>query len=138
MLWDGDRVIGVRTGDKGVDHDGKPKANYEPGADLLAKIVVLGEGPRGTLAKQAIARLGLDDGREPQVYAAGIKELWQLPDGRFPRGHRDSHAWVIPYRLKPSAAASSTAWRTTCSTSVTSPDSTTTIRRPIRTTSSSG
>ena len=86
LLWEGDRVIGVRTGDKGVDHQGDPKANYEPGADLLAKIVILGEGPRGTLAKQAIPRLGLDDGKEPMVYAAGVKELWQLPDGRFPAG----------------------------------------------------
>jgi len=86
LLWDGDRVIGVRTGDKGLDHNGKPKANYEPGADLLAKIVILGEGPRGTLAKQAIPRLGLDDGKEPQVYAAGVKELWQLPDDRFTAG----------------------------------------------------
>ncbi len=86
LLWDGDRVVGVRTGDKGVDHEGKPKSNYEPGADLLAKVVVLGEGPRGTLAKQAIPRLGLDDGREPQVYAAGVKELWQLPDARFAAG----------------------------------------------------
>src|SRR5215469_5001664 len=42
LLWDGDRVIGVRTGDKGLDHDGKPKANYEPGADITAKVVVLG------------------------------------------------------------------------------------------------
>jgi electron-transferring-flavoprotein dehydrogenase len=86
LLWDGDRVIGVRTGDKGVGHNGKPKSNYEMGADILAKIVVLGEGPRGTLAKQAVPRLGLDNGREPQVYAAGIKELWQLPDDRFPAG----------------------------------------------------
>ncbi len=86
LLWDGDRVIGVRTGDKGVDHNGQPKSNYEPGADLMAKIVVLGEGPRGTLAKQAIPRLGLDDGRAPQVYAAGVKELWQLPDDRFKAG----------------------------------------------------
>lgn len=86
ILWDGDRVIGVRTGDKGLDHEGKPKSNYEPGADILAKVVVLGEGPRGTLAKQAIARLKLDEGREPQVYAAGIKELWQLPDDRFKAG----------------------------------------------------
>jgi electron-transferring-flavoprotein dehydrogenase len=86
LLWDGDRVVGVRTGDKGLDHAGKPKANYEPGADILAKIVVLGEGPRGTLAKQAIPRLGLDEGKEPQVYACGVKELWQLPDDRFPAG----------------------------------------------------
>ncbi|HEU5481256.1 MAG TPA: electron transfer flavoprotein-ubiquinone oxidoreductase, partial [Candidatus Tumulicola sp.] len=87
LLWDDDdRVVGVRTGDKGLDHEGKPKSNYEPGADILAKVVVLGEGPRGTLAKQAIPRLGLDEGREPQVYAAGIKELWQLPDDRFKAG----------------------------------------------------
>ncbi len=86
LLWEGDRVIGVRTGDKGIAHDGKPKSNYEPGADIHAKVVVLGEGPRGTLAKQAIPRLGLDDGREPQVYAAGIKELWQLPDDRLKAG----------------------------------------------------
>ncbi|MHB8146208.1 MAG: electron transfer flavoprotein-ubiquinone oxidoreductase [Vulcanimicrobiaceae bacterium] len=86
LLWEGDRVIGVRTGDKGVDHNGNPKANYEPGADLLAKIVILGEGPRGTLAKQAIPRLGLDDGKEPMVYAAGVKELWKVPDERFPAG----------------------------------------------------
>jgi electron-transferring-flavoprotein dehydrogenase len=86
LLWKGDRVVGVRTGDKGLDHDGNPKPNYEPGADILAKVVVLGEGPRGTLAKQAIPRLGLDSGKEPQVYAVGVKELWKLPDDRFPAG----------------------------------------------------
>jgi electron-transferring-flavoprotein dehydrogenase len=86
ILWEGDRVAGVRTGDKGIDHNGNPKSNYEPGADILAKVVVLGEGPRGTLAKQAVPRLGLDEGREPQVYAAGIKELWLLPDDRFKAG----------------------------------------------------
>ncbi len=87
LLWDDDdRVVGVRTGDKGLDHAGNRKSNYEPGADILAKVVVLGEGPRGTLAKQAIPRLGLDDGRQPQVYAAGVKELWHLPDDRFAAG----------------------------------------------------
>jgi electron-transferring-flavoprotein dehydrogenase len=86
LLWHENRVIGVRTGDKGLDHDGAPKSNYEPGADILAKVVVLGEGPRGTLAKQAASRLGLGEGRDPQVYAAGVKELWQLPDDRFKAG----------------------------------------------------
>jgi electron-transferring-flavoprotein dehydrogenase len=87
LLWDDSgRVVGVRTGDKGVDHNRSPKSNYEPGADLLAKVVVLGEGPRGTLAKQAMARLGLDRDCEPQVYAIGVKELWQLPDDRFKAG----------------------------------------------------
>jgi electron-transferring-flavoprotein dehydrogenase len=86
LLWDGERVIGVRVGDKGVAADGSPKANFEPGPDLLAKVVVLAEGPRGTLTKTAIARLGLDRDCEPQVYAVGIKELWQVPAGRFAAG----------------------------------------------------
>jgi len=98
LLWEGDRVVGVRTGDKGVDHEGKPKGNFEPGADLLAKIVVLGEGPRGTLAKQAVARLELDREKEPQVYAAGVKELWQLPDDRFAAG---SVIHTLGYPLPP-------------------------------------
>ena len=87
LLWDGDRVIGVRTGDKGLDKHGNPKPNYEPGADIFAKIVVLGEGPRGTLAKQAAPRLKLDEGCEPQVYAAGVKELWQCAPGSVTPGH---------------------------------------------------
>ncbi len=85
LLWDGDRVIGVRVGDKGVSHSGKHKSNYEPGPDLMAKVVVLGEGPRGTLTKTAIGRLGLDEGRDPMVYAVGIKELWRVP-GRLAAG----------------------------------------------------
>jgi electron-transferring-flavoprotein dehydrogenase len=86
LLWDGERVIGVRVGDKGVDHAGKPKANYEPGPDLLAKVVILAEGPRGTLAKQAIPKLGLDAGRDPMVYAVGVKEIWQCPPGSVQAG----------------------------------------------------
>lgn len=87
MLYDeNDAVIGVRTGDKGIDKEGKPKANFEPGVNLLSKVTVLGEGPRGSLAKQLIARLHLDEGKEPQVYSLGIKELWELPDDRYPAG----------------------------------------------------
>jgi electron-transferring-flavoprotein dehydrogenase len=51
-------VIGVRTGDKGIGKDGKPKANFEPGVEIMAKVTVLGEGSRGSLAKQLISRLG--------------------------------------------------------------------------------
>src|SRR5262252_6676811 len=65
---DAEHVIGVRTGDKGIDKEGKHRANYEPGVDLHAKVTVLGEGPRGSLTKQLVERLGLDEGREPQVY----------------------------------------------------------------------
>src|SRR6185369_9175278 len=53
---DADRVIGVRTGDKGINKEGKQKANYEPGVDLRAKVTVLGEGPRGSLTKKLVER----------------------------------------------------------------------------------
>lgn len=87
LLYDeNDRVIGVRTGDKGVGRDGKPKENFEPGADLLAKVTVLGEGPRGSLSKQLMARLNLTDGKEPQVFSLGVKELWEVPAGNFEEG----------------------------------------------------
>lgn len=86
LLWDGDAVIGVRVGDKGIDKHGNPKSNYEPGPDLRAKITILGEGPRGTLAKQAIPRLRLSEGREPEVYATGVKEIWQCKPGSVPPG----------------------------------------------------
>ena len=98
LLWDGDRVAGVRIGDKGIDKHGNPKANYEPGPDLFAKITILGEGPRGTLAKQAVPRLRLDDGREPQVYAAGIKEIWQCAPGSVPPGMViHTLGWPLPF-----------------------------------------
>lgn len=79
-------VIGIRTGDKGIGKDGKPKENFEPGVDLLAKITVLGEGSRGSLAKQLTARLGMNDDSEPQVFSIGVKELWELPEGNFEEG----------------------------------------------------
>jgi electron-transferring-flavoprotein dehydrogenase len=78
LILDNDRVAGVRTGDQGRDKDGSPKSNFEPGIDVLAKVTVLGEGPRGTLSRQAFHRLGLRDNSHPQIYAVGVKELWQL------------------------------------------------------------
>jgi electron-transferring-flavoprotein dehydrogenase len=86
LIYDGPRIAGVRTGDKGIDKDGKPKPNYEPGIDIHTKVVVLGEGVRGSLTKQLINRLRLDAGKNPQVYSIGVKELWEVPDGRLPAG----------------------------------------------------
>jgi electron-transferring-flavoprotein dehydrogenase len=86
VLTDGERVIGVRTGDRGIDHDGRRKANFEPGVDVHAGVTVLGEGPRGTLVKQLEERLGLAEGANPQTYALGIKEVWELPEGRVEPG----------------------------------------------------
>ncbi|HEX4899614.1 MAG TPA: electron transfer flavoprotein-ubiquinone oxidoreductase [Pyrinomonadaceae bacterium] len=96
MIYDeNDAVVGVRTGDKGIDKEGKPKANFEPGVDLRAKVTVLGEGPRGSLTKRLSERLGLNEGREPQVYSIGVKELWELPDDRSPAG-RVTHTLGFP------------------------------------------
>ena len=96
LLFDeNDRVLGVRTGDKGIDKEGKQRANFEPGVDLLAKVTVLGEGVRGSLTKKLVRRLGLDEGREPQVYSLGVKELWELPDDRYPAG-RVTHTLGFP------------------------------------------
>ncbi len=87
VLYDeNDAVIGVRTGDKGIDKEGHKKPNFEPGVDLLAKVTVLGEGSRGSLAKQVISRLGLDEGKEPMVYSLGVKELWEVPAENFAEG----------------------------------------------------
>ncbi len=98
LLWEGDRVVGVRTGEKGLDRNGQPKPNYEPGADIMAKIVVLGEGPQGTLTKQAATRLGLYRDREPAVFAVGVKELWQCPSGSVQPG---SVIHTLGYPLPP-------------------------------------
>ena len=86
VLVEDDRMIGVRTGDRGLDHDGKPKINFEPGIDIHTRVTVLGEGPRGTLTGQLEEQFDLTAGRNPQVYAIGIKEVWELPEGRVAPG----------------------------------------------------
>jgi len=79
-------VIGVRTGDKGRDKDGNPKPNFEPGIDIQAKVTILSEGVRGSLAKPLIPKLGLDADSHAQIYGLGIKELWQMPRGSVTPG----------------------------------------------------
>jgi electron-transferring-flavoprotein dehydrogenase len=80
---DGMTVTGVRTGDKGLDKDGKPKPNFEPGIDLLAKVTVLGEGARGSLMKVLADKLPIRSDRLPEVFETGIKEVIQLPEDHF-------------------------------------------------------
>jgi electron-transferring-flavoprotein dehydrogenase len=86
LLYEGDRVVGVRTGDKGIDKHGARKGNYEAGVDIRAKVTILAEGARGSLTKTAVAKLKLDAGKFPMVYAIGIKELWEVPSGRLQKG----------------------------------------------------
>ncbi len=86
-LHDGDgTVLGVRIGDMGVARDGTPKPGYTPGIDIRARVTVLAEGARGHLTKRLVKRFGLDAGSDPQSYSIGIKELWQLPEGRVTPG----------------------------------------------------
>jgi electron-transferring-flavoprotein dehydrogenase len=82
LLFDGDRVTGVRTDDKGVDKEGHQKSNFEPGYDLNAKVVILAEGTRGSLTKQLITKFDLAKSCNPQVYGQGVKELWEITAGR--------------------------------------------------------
>ena len=86
ILMDGDRVLGVRTGDRGLDKDGGQRPNFEPGVDIKAKVTIFCDGVRGNLTKELIRRLQLDTDREPEQYAIGIKELWELPEGRLAPG----------------------------------------------------
>ena len=86
VLFEGDRVVGVRTGDRGVDRDRNPKPNFKPGVDIKARVTIFADGVRGNLTKTLISRFSLDAGRLPQAYAVGIKELWEVPSDRVNPG----------------------------------------------------
>ncbi|HEX5005561.1 MAG TPA: NAD(P)/FAD-dependent oxidoreductase, partial [Hyphomonadaceae bacterium] len=86
LLMDGPRVVGVRTGDRGIGRHGDKRANFEPGVDVRAKVTILADGVRGNLTKQLMRRSDINAGRQPQLFAIGIKELWDVPAGRLPAG----------------------------------------------------
>ena len=79
-------VIGVQTGDMGVDREGQPKGDYQPGMNLLAKYTVFAEGARGHLTKRVKARFDLERDCQPQVYGLGIKELWDIDPAKHVAG----------------------------------------------------
>ena len=83
---DSGKVIGVRIGDMGVARDGSHKPGYTAGIDIHAKVTVLAEGARGHLTKRLVKQFALDKDSDPQGYSIGIKELWQLPEGRVSPG----------------------------------------------------
>jgi electron-transferring-flavoprotein dehydrogenase len=86
VLLDGDAVVGVQTDDKGVDKNGQPKANFEPGYDLRSKVAIFCEGSRGSCTKQINERFQIEDPEHAQVYGVGVKELWEVPSGRVKKG----------------------------------------------------
>jgi electron-transferring-flavoprotein dehydrogenase len=86
LLMDGVRVVGVRTGDRGIDRHGGTRETFEPGVDVRAKVTILADGVRGNLTKQLFRRSRVTVGRQSQVFALGIKELWDVPAGRISAG----------------------------------------------------
>ena len=79
-------VRGAATGDMGVGRDGQPTHAYARGMELLGKYTIFAEGARGHLGKQLIAKYKLDEGKDPQTYAIGIKELWEVDPARAKPG----------------------------------------------------
>ncbi len=87
VLYDGNGAVrGVATGNMGVGKDGQPTANFQPGVELLGKYTLFAEGARGHLGKQVIAKHGLDEGRDPQTWGIGIKEVWEIDPAKHVPG----------------------------------------------------
>src|SRR5580693_3962487 len=106
------RVVGVRSGDKGRGKDGEPLGNFEPGTDIKAQATVLAEGCWGHLTGAAIREFDLAEGREPQVWELGVKEIWKVPKpldrvihtlAGWPlkisaRSHQIGGSWIYPMK----------------------------------------
>ena len=79
-------VRGVATGNMGVGRDGEPTDAFQPGMELHARYTFFAEGARGHLGKQLMTRFKLDEGRDPQSYGIGLKELWEIEPSKFSAG----------------------------------------------------
>ena len=77
LLVEHGRVVGIRSGDKGRGKEGEPLGNFEPGSDIVAQVTVLAEGTAGHLTGAALDHFGLN-GREPQIWELGVKEVWRV------------------------------------------------------------
>ena len=87
VLYNADGAVkGVATGNMGVGKDGEPTDSFQLGMELLGKYTIFAEGARGHLGKQLIARFKLDEGRDPQTYGLGVKELWEIDPARHTPG----------------------------------------------------
>jgi electron-transferring-flavoprotein dehydrogenase len=86
VLAEGRRVIGVRTGDRGIGRSGEHKSGFEPGVDINARVTIFCDGVRGNLTKELLRRFQLGRGRQPEQFAVGLKELWEVPPERLEPG----------------------------------------------------
>jgi len=97
LYTDDGKVRGVATGNLGIGKDGEPTENFQLGMELHAKYTIFAEGARGHLGRQLIARYKLDDGKDPQSYGIGIKELWEIDPARHEPGLAVHTAgWPLP------------------------------------------
>ena len=89
-------VMGIATGDMGIGKDDKPKDSFTRGMELHAKYTLFAEGARGNLGKQLIAKFGLAEGREPQKFGLGLKELWEIDPAKHRKGLvQHSFGWPL-------------------------------------------
>jgi electron-transferring-flavoprotein dehydrogenase len=96
LFGDKGEIVGVATGDMGIGRDGKPKAGCTRGMELRGKYTLIAEGARGSLAKQILARFQLEEGREPQKFGIGLKEIWSVDPAKFQRGLvQHSFGWPL-------------------------------------------
>ena len=97
LLYDDKGAVrGVATGDMGIGRDGQPGPGFARGMALLGKYVLIGEGARGSLSKQLIARFGLDKDRDPPKFGIGLKEVWQVDPARHKPGRvQHSFGWPL-------------------------------------------
>ncbi len=91
-------VKGVQVGDMGIGRDGEPTSDYTPGIEIHARYTLIGEGVRGSLAKTLIAKYRLDEGKEPQKYGIGLKEVWRVAPDKFKPGFvQHSFGWPLDW-----------------------------------------
>jgi len=86
IIYDNNKIIGVQTGDMGIDKAGDNKDSFEPGLNIIAKVTVFSEGCRGHLGKEVISKFNLDAGKSPQQYGIGFKEIWEIPEDQHDEG----------------------------------------------------
>ncbi|KAK4686759.1 electron-transferring-flavoprotein dehydrogenase, partial [Tremellales sp. Uapishka_1] len=96
---DGTGVKGVVTGDVGLDKDGQPKDSYEPGMEFHSKVTLIAEGAHGSLSQQIQRKFNLRDGKDPQTYGLGIKEVWKVRDEVYEPGKVvHTLGWPLDYK----------------------------------------
>ena len=98
LIFDGEEVKGVITSDMGVSENGDKKDSFQPGMEILANdYVILSEGCRGHLGKQVIKKFKLDEGKDPQHYGIGFKEIWEVDNDLFEEGLvAHTNGWPLP------------------------------------------